>query len=75
MEQLGRQIMTIGITVAIIGGLIWIGARFQWLPIGRLPGDIVIRRPYSTVYIPFSTSVLLSLLLTGIFMAIRMFKR
>jgi hypothetical protein len=34
------------------------------LPLGRLPGDIVIRRGNSTIYIPIVTSVVVSVLLS-----------
>ncbi len=37
----------------------WLG-----LPLGRLPGDIVIRRDQVTVYIPITTGILISVVLT-----------
>jgi hypothetical protein len=37
------------------------------LPLGRLPGDLVIRRGTSTLYVPIVTSIVLSLLLTLLF--------
>ena len=48
-----------GIVIAGIGLLMMAG-----LPIGRLPGDIVIRRGSGTFYFPLATSVLLSIILT-----------
>ena len=48
-----------GIVIAGIGVLMMAG-----LPIGRLPGDIVIRRGSGTFYFPLATSVLLSIILT-----------
>jgi hypothetical protein len=38
----------------------------RWTPLGRLPGDIVYRRGNFTFYFPLVTSILLSVLLTGI---------
>ncbi|NLJ55763.1 MAG: DUF2905 domain-containing protein [Firmicutes bacterium] len=35
--------------------------------LGRLPGDILIKRENLTVYIPFTTMLLLSIILTLIF--------
>lgn len=48
--------------VLLLLGLFW-----PWLakiPLGRLPGDIVIDRPGLKVYIPVTTMILLSLLLS-----------
>jgi len=52
--------------VLIILGLLF---HFGWsLPmVGRLPGDIVIRRNGLTIFLPLGTSVLLSILLTLLF--------
>ena len=53
----------------IIAGvlLIMIGILWPWvvkLPIGRLPGDIVINRPGLKVYIPVTTMVLISVIVS-----------
>ncbi|MFO7760815.1 MAG: DUF2905 domain-containing protein [Thermodesulfobacteriota bacterium] len=48
--------------ISIVIGLSW-----PWLlkiPLGRLPGDIVINRPGFKLYIPVTTMVLVSLLLS-----------
>ncbi|MDA0193473.1 MAG: DUF2905 domain-containing protein [Bacteroidetes bacterium] len=42
--------------------------------IGRLPGDIVIRKENFTFYFPIVTSILLSLLLTLVFYLINKIK-
>ncbi|WP_147803018.1 DUF2905 domain-containing protein [Alkalicoccus halolimnae] len=56
--------------VLIATGLIWqLGGRF--LPLGRLPGDIVIERGNSTIYFPIMTSIVISIVLSLIFMFIR----
>ena len=44
----------------------WLG-----LPLGRLPGDIVIRRDQVTVYIPITTGILVSVVLTVLGMLLR----
>jgi hypothetical protein len=55
--------------VLIIVGLIvlFVGIFWPWLsqiPLGRLPGDIVIDRPNSRIYIPIVTMILVSGLMT-----------
>jgi len=46
----------------VITGLLW-----PWLgriPLGRLPGDIIINRPNIKIYIPVTTMIVLSLLIS-----------
>ena len=56
---MARLLIVAGVVLVGIGLLIKLG-----LPLGRLPGDIVIRRGNSTFYIPIVTSIVLSVLLT-----------
>jgi hypothetical protein len=64
MGGLGRTLMIFGAILFVIGLVVTVGGRF--LPLGRLPGDIVVRRPNFTFYFPVVTSILLSILLTVI---------
>jgi Protein of unknown function (DUF2905) len=59
----GRTLIVIGLLIAGVGLLMTLG-----LPIGRLPGDITIRRGNFSFYFPLATSILASILLTLIFM-------
>ncbi len=57
--------MLIGLTLALIGALIVVFARYA--PDGRLlPGDIVIRRDGLVIYLPLATMIVLSITLSGI---------
>lgn len=56
---MGRVLVLVGLGIAGIGVLIMLG-----LPLGRLPGDVVLRRGNFAVYVPVSTCIVLSLLLT-----------
>lgn len=58
MSSLGKTLMLMG------GLLIAVGFLIQFTNLGRLPGDIVIRRKNATFYFPLATSLLLSLGLT-----------
>lgn len=56
-----RTLIIMGICI-LLAGLLW-----PWLsklPLGRLPGDIIINKPNLRIYIPITTMVVLSLLLT-----------
>ena len=56
---MGRVLVLVGLGIAGIGVLIMLG-----LPLGRLPGDVVLRRGNFAVYVPIGTCIVLSLLLT-----------
>ena len=56
---MGLVLVVVGLVIAAVGALVWLG-----VPIGRLPGDIVVRRDGFTVYLPITTSILVSLALT-----------
>ena len=56
---MGRLLVLIGLLVTGAGLLIMLG-----VPIGRLPGDIVIRRGNGTFYFPLTTSIIVSVVLT-----------
>jgi len=58
---LQKVLITIGL-VLLVAGLLW-----PWLgriPIGRLPGDIIINRPQLKIYIPITTMILVSLVVS-----------
>lgn len=60
-EGMQRTLIIIGISVVIVG-LLW-----PWLsklPLGRLPGDIIIDRPGFKLFFPITTMVLISLLVS-----------
>lgn len=54
--------MLLGIVLVLVGGAL--SRSLPW--VGRLPGDIIIERPNLTIYIPLATSLLLSLLISGV---------
>lgn len=56
-----RALIIVGVTILIIG-VLW-----PWLsklPLGRLPGDILVEREGFRFYFPLTTGILLSLLLS-----------
>ena len=63
---MGRVLVLVGLGIAGIGVLIMLG-----VPLGRLPGDVVLRRGNFAVYVPVSTCIVLSLLLTLLLMFLR----
>jgi len=54
--------------ILIVLGLVFLAAGLLWpwlgkLPIGRLPGDIIIDRPNLKIYFPITTMILISILI------------
>jgi len=65
MDSLARMLIIFGVVLALLGGLLLWAGKIPFL--GRLPGDILIRRENWSFYFPLTTSILLSLLLTLLF--------
>jgi len=66
--RMSRPLIILGI-VLIVVGLAW-----PWLSrlgFGRLPGDIVIERDNFRLYIPITSSIIVSLVLTLLFWLFR----
>jgi hypothetical protein len=62
MANVGRLLVLFGLGIAALGCLFWIGGRV--VDLGRLPGDLTLRRGTFTLYFPLTSSLLVSLLLT-----------
>jgi len=60
--SLGKGLVLIGLLVAAVGVLFILSEKFGW--IGRLPGDITIRREHFTVHIPLATCLVISVILS-----------
>ena len=63
LSSLGRIFLILGVIFLIMGGLFYLASRLN-IPLGKLPGDIVIQGKNLTCIIPLATSLILSILLT-----------
>ena len=59
--NLGRLLISAGLMLIVVGALVLLANRTN-LPIGRLPGDIAWRGKNTTVYFPWVTCLVLSVL-------------
>lgn len=67
LEGMGKLLLFAGGAMLLLGALVFVVSKFPGVPlIGRLPGDIFIRRDGFSFYFPLATSILLSILLTVI---------
>ena len=56
---MGKLLVVAGLLIAGIGLAVMVG-----VPLGRLPGDFVVRRGNATFYFPLATSIVVSIILT-----------
>lgn len=62
MQGLGRLLVVFGLVIVLVGVVLLVADRIPG--VGRLPGDLVVRRGPVTFYFPLATSIVLSVLLT-----------
>ena len=67
-SSLGPLLVAAGVVLVVVGLLAWSGA-LGWF--GRLPGDIRIERPNVRVYVPITSMLLVSLVLSAIVTLVR----
>jgi ABC-type Fe3+-siderophore transport system permease subunit len=62
MSGLGRTLIILGLVIVLVGVVVSLAGKLPWL--GRLPGDIAIKRENFSFYFPLGTCLLLSALLS-----------
>lgn len=62
MANFGKFLILFGTIVVIVGIILLISPKIPWL--GKLPGDILVRRKNFTFYFPLATCIILSVILT-----------
>lgn len=65
MPAIGKMLILAGLMLAAIGILFLFADKIPYL--GRLPGDIYIKRDRFSFYFPITTSIIISTILTIIF--------
>ncbi len=71
-HSIGKVLIIAGISFIIIGILL---TQFDKIPlIGKMPGDILVKKKNFTFYFPLATSIVISIVLTLIFYLINKFR-
>ena len=70
---LGFGIVALGFLLVLVDRIPGLGSIFSWL--GKLPGDISIKRDNFSFYFPIATSIVLSVILSLLFYLIGWFFR
>jgi hypothetical protein len=63
MTDLGKLLLVLGGVIVLVGAALLLAGRFN-LPLGRLPGDIVYRGKGSVFYLPLTTCIIISVVLS-----------
>jgi DUF2905 family protein len=69
VAPIGKMLVLAGIAIAIAGLALWGLSSVPY--IGRLPGDIYLKRGNFTFYFPLATSILISIIATILFSLMR----
>jgi hypothetical protein len=65
ISQLGKLLIFAGIVMLVLGVLFYWNDKIPWL--GKLPGDILVKKKNFTFYFPIVTCLVISLILTLLF--------
>ncbi|WP_318508241.1 DUF2905 domain-containing protein [Bacillus sp. T3] len=68
MNGIAKTVMMLGVIIFVIGFIM------NFIHLGKLPGDIVIKKGNTTFYFPVVTSILVSIVLSVIFYVIGRFR-
>ncbi len=69
---MGRFFILLGVVLVVVGLVMQLGPRVPFLSkLGRLPGDVRIERPGFSFYFPLTSSILVSVILTGVLALLR----
>ncbi|HAX62099.1 MAG TPA: DUF2905 domain-containing protein [Elusimicrobia bacterium] len=62
MTYLGKILIVVGILLILLGIIFIFGIKIPYL--GKLPGDIFIKKENLAFYFPFTTSIIISILIS-----------
>lgn len=65
MQEVGKYLVIAGVVFIFIGGLFLLAGKVPF--IGKLPGDILIKKENFTFYFPITTCILASIILSFIY--------
>lgn len=69
MSEIGKWLITLGLVIAAAGVVVTLAGKIPWL--GRLPGDIYIKRENFTFYFPLATCIILSAIVSFVLWLLR----
>lgn len=72
MKDVGKLMVVAGCFLILAGFIAWFGGdKLKW--IGKLPGDISVKKPGFSLFVPITSMILVSILLSLIIWVLRKF--
>jgi hypothetical protein len=65
MAPIGKLLILVGLILIVIGVVVWLSPKIPWL--GKLPGDIHYEGKNVRVYLPITTCIILSVVVSLLF--------
>jgi hypothetical protein len=72
MDALAKGLILIGVVLVMVGLLLLAAQKLPFL--GRLPGDILVKREHFTFFLPLATSIVISVIISLILWVIGKFR-
>ena len=69
LSSLGKALIVTGVVIAFIGVLLVAAPRIPWL--GKMPGDILVKKDNFQFYFPVTTCIIISIVLSILFYLFR----
>jgi hypothetical protein len=69
VQGMGKMLVIMGILLVVVGLAFMFGDKIPFL--GKLPGDIYVKKERFSVYFPITTSIIISIVLTILFSIFR----
>ncbi len=63
MHQIGKMMIAAGLLITFAGFVLLVAGRYD-LPFGNLPGDMTYQKKNLTIFAPFGTMLLISVVIT-----------
>jgi len=73
ITNLGKLIILFGVVLVLLGGLMFLLGKVPFF--GQLPGDVYIQKKNFSFYFPLASSILISLILSLLFILFNIFFR
>ena len=64
LSPIAKMLILMGLFLVVLGGILLLASKLPHLGVGRLPGDIYIKRGNFTFYFPIVTCIIVSIMLT-----------
>lgn len=69
-NNFGAIVIILGVIILLVGIIFYFGGKL--FNLGKLPGDIIIKKPNFSFYFPITSAIIISILITLIFLIIKL---